>query len=453
MYRPPSIRQPRNAWPIDPRTGTIAPVTYIGLFVPGSGNYAPGMAIGGQGAPEGLYTTPFSLAPRFGFAFDPQANGKTAIRGGFGVFYDRPQGNVYSGTVGQPPVSYNPTISFGNLDTFLQATGVVGPPGVTVVESAEQPLPMTMNFSLGVQREIGFSSVVDVSYVGSLARHLIIQRNINSIPMYAHFDPANVDSTTGSPLPDNFLRPYLGMGNVNMRTFDGTSNYHGVQMSVNRRMSKGLQFGASYTYAKSLGVSNADFGGVSLYFPTRNYNYGPLGYDIRHMVVVNYNYEVPNLGKKYNNRILGAITDNWMLSGITTFMTGTPFTPGFSTSDGADITGSQEGARIVVLADPSLPSSERTFARNFNTEAFARPAKANLRQHRLEHHAQSQLEQLGHELLKTRPAEKRATLFLFPRRILQHLESHPVQWLQYDRAIQPRGAADQRQLRRFDRHA
>jgi hypothetical protein len=62
-----------------------------------------------------------------------------------------------------------------------------------------------------------------------------------------------------------------------------------------------------------------------------------------------------------------------MLSGITTFMTGTPFTPGFSTSDGQDITGSQEGARIIVNGDPNLPKSQRTFFKNFNTGAFARP--------------------------------------------------------------------------------
>ncbi len=373
LYRPGTDPVTKKRVAVDPRNGNIAPVTYIGLFVPGSGNYAPGMAIGGQGAPEGLYTTPFSVAPRIGFAYDPFGNGKTSIRGGFGVFYDRPQGNVYSGTQGQAPVSYTPTVSFGNLDTFLQATNVVGPPGVTVVESADQPLPMTMNFSVGIQREIGFNSVVDVSYVGSLARHLIIQRNINSIPMYAHFDPANIDPTTKSPLPDNFLRPYLGMGAINMRTFDGTSNYHGMQLSVNRRMSKGLQFGVSYTYSKSLGVAGADFGGVSYYFPVRNYNYGPLPYDIPHMLMINYNYEVPNLGKKYNSWILGMVTDNWMISGITSWMSGTPFQPSFSTSDGQDITGSQEGARIVQIADPNLSSSDRTFQRNFKTEAFARP--------------------------------------------------------------------------------
>lgn len=374
MYRPAIDPATNRRAAADPRTGAIAPVTYIGLFVPGSGNYAPGMVIGGKGAPDGLYTTPFSAAPRIGFAYDPKGNGKTAIRGGFGLFFDRPQGNVYSGTVGQPPVSYNPTVSFGHLDTFLQATGVVGPPSVTVVESAKQSLPSTMNFSFGIQREIGFRTVLDASYVGSLARHLIIQRNINSIPMYARFDPANRDTTTASsPLPDNYLRPYLGMGTINMRTFDGTSNYHGLQVAANRRMSNGLQYGVSYTYSKSLGVSNADFGGMSFYFPMRKQNYGPLGYDIRHMLVINYNYEVPALGKKLNNKWLGFVTDNWLISGITQFMTGTPFTPGFSTSDGQDITGSQEGARIIVLGDPNLPASERSFGKNFKTDVFARP--------------------------------------------------------------------------------
>lgn len=373
MYRPGIDPATKKRAAVDPRTGNVAAVTYIGLFVPGSGNYAPGMVIGGKGAPDGLYTTPLSVGPRFGFAYDPKGDGKTAVRGGFGVFYDRPQGNVYSGTVGQPPVSYNPSVSFGHLDTFLQATGVVGPPSVTAVESAEQPLPMTMNFSLGVQREVGFRSVVDVSYVGSLARHLIISRNINSIPMYAQFDPNNRDTTTASsPLADNYLRPYLGMGAINMRTFDGTSNYHGLQLSMNRRMSNGLQYGSAYTWAKSLGVSAADFGTVSYYFPMRQQNYGPLSYDIRHMLVFNYNWEVPGLGKRLGNRIIGAVADNWQLSGITTFMTGTPFTPGFSTSDGQNITGSQESARITVVGDPNLAKSQRTFFKNFNTEAFAR---------------------------------------------------------------------------------
>jgi len=74
---------------------------------------------------------------------------------------------------------------------------------------------------------------------------------------------------------------------------------------------------------------------------------------------------------------LKAVLGNWVISGITTFQSGFPFTPGFSTTDGADITGSDEGARIDVIGDPHLPKSERTFSRNFKTEMFARPAKGS----------------------------------------------------------------------------
>jgi hypothetical protein len=361
---------------IDPRTGAIAPSPYIGLFVPGSGNYAPGMVVGGVGnTPASLYTTPLSIGPRFGFAYDPFGNGKTAIRGGFGIFYDRVQGNVFSNTVGQPPTIYSPTVYFGNLDNFLQATGAVGPPSVTVVQTGQQSLPTVMNYSFGVQREVGFHTVVDAAYVGSLGRHLVYERNINPIPMFAHFDPKNADPTTNSPLPDNYLRPYLGMGNITMEMFGATSNYHALQVSVNRRMSHGIQYGVSYTWSKVLGVASTDGSTVSPYFDMRHRNYGPLSYDVPHMLIVNYIWDLPNLGTKLNNRVVGAVLGDWQLSGITAAMSGTPFTPSFSTSDGADITGSTEGATIQVVGDPNLPSDQRSFSRNFNTAAFARPAQ------------------------------------------------------------------------------
>jgi len=359
---------------VDLKTNTIYPLPYIGLFVPDSGTYAPGMVVGGQGWEPGLYKTPpVSFGPRVGFAYDPTGSGKTSIRGGIGIFFDRPQGNVYSGTNGQPPVAYTPTLFFSTIDTFLQAQGTIGPSGVNAPDTGEQPLPQVYNFSFGVQRQVGFGTVVDVSYVGSLGRNLLYAYNINPIPMYSRFDPANKDTTTASsPLPDNFLRPFKGLGNVNVRGFGVPSNYHSLQITANRRLSESLQFGMAYTYSKNLGVVANDFDTVSSYFSYRDWNYGRLGFDIPHTMVINYAWSLPNPGERLGVKALDYVLGNWQVSGITSFMAGTPFTPGMALSDNADLTGSSEGARITVVGDPYLPEGQRTFSKNYNTAAFAR---------------------------------------------------------------------------------
>jgi hypothetical protein len=229
-----------------------------------------------------------------------------------------------------------------------------------------------MNYSFSIQRDIGFKTVVDVAYVGSAARHLLYQRNINPIPMYAKFDPKNIDTTTGSPLPNNFLRPYLGLSSINVRGFGGTSNYNALQLTANRRMSRGIQFGLSYTYSKALGIAAGDFDGMSPYFDMRSRNYGLLSYDTPHVLSINYAVDIPSPAK--TNRFLNGVFGDWQLSGVTSFLSGTPFTPGMSLSDGADLTGSDAGARITILGDPHLSTGERTFDRNFKTEMFARTA-------------------------------------------------------------------------------
>jgi hypothetical protein len=374
LYRPTIDPATGKRVALNPLTGALAANPYIGLFVPGSGSYAPGMVVGGVGnTPGSLYTTPFSVAPRFGLAYDPLGNGKTAIRGGFGIFYDRVQGNVFSNTVGQPPTILSPTVYFGSLDTFLQATGAVGPPSVTVVQTGQQHLPTVMNFSVGVQREVGFHTVVDASYVGALGRHIIYEYNMNPIPLFAHFDPKNVDPTTGSPLSDNYLRPYLGMGNITMEGFGATTNYHSLQVSANRRMSHGIQYGVSYTFSKAMGVASTDSTTVSPYFDMRHRNYGRLSYDEPQMLMINYTWDLPDPGKKLKNKAVSAVLGSWKLSGVTSAMSGTPFTPGFSTSDGADISGSTESARIDVIGNPNISSKD--FFHQLNPAAFARPAK------------------------------------------------------------------------------
>ncbi|MCL4401585.1 MAG: hypothetical protein M1436_02825, partial [Acidobacteria bacterium] len=154
-------------------------------------------------------------------------------------------------------------------------------------------------------------------------------------------------------------------------------NYHSLQVSANRRFAKGLQFGVSYTWSKSLAVSSGDNGGLTSYFADRSWNYGPTNYDQPHTLVFNYTYDVPKVGTKTGFRPAKWVLDNWQVSGITSFMSGNPFTPGFSTVDGQDITGSSEGARVTLVGNPRLDKSQKTFYRTFNTDAFVRTPRGS----------------------------------------------------------------------------
>ncbi len=358
---------------INPITGATAPAVYVGQFVPGVGNTADGARIAGiNGYPGGLYTTPaLTFGPRFGFAYDLLGDGKTAIRGGFGMFKDRVQGNIIYNASGNAPVTLSPTIYYTNFATLQQGASqglinaVAGPSSISQVYG-NNPLPGIMNFNLGLQHQFG-STIIDVAYVGSLNRHLPLTINLNPIPMFARFLPQNAGLT------DNFLRPYQGYANVTSTEFIGTSNYNSLQASMRRRLTRGLQFGASYTFSKALGTSSADGDGISSYFSPRFRNYGPLSYNRTQTMSVNYLYDIPGLGHRLRLRPAGWVLDNWQFSGITTFQTGSPFTPGFTTTDGADISGSTDAARINVVSNPygDIPAGHY-----FNPAAFARPAKA-----------------------------------------------------------------------------
>src|SRR5262249_23851691 len=109
-------------------------------------------------------------------------------------------------------------------------------------------------------------------------------------------------------------------------------------------------FGVAYTWSRALATS-----GPSMYFPSRQRNYGLLSLDRSHVLSINYSYDLPKLGRRWYSKPLGVIVDNWTISGISTFSTGAPFTPGLNTTSNIDLTGSTEGARVDVLFDPRLP--------------------------------------------------------------------------------------------------
>ena len=357
----------------NPITGALEPTAVlIGKFVPNSGNILNGIGIGGKtaGIPRGIEIYPtLAPAPRFGFAWDVFGNGNTAVRGGFGIGYSRVSTGVQLDMGAVPPAVFTPISYYGNLDTVASDAGALGPFTFRSMLGAN-PLPTHMSFSLSIQQRVK-SVALEVSYVGTQNRHQHATTAMNPIPMFAHFDLANADPTVpGGVLLDDFLRPYKGVGNVTLSFPQMSTNYNALQISANRRLGSGLQFGLAYAFSKALGAT-----ATNPYFNTHYWSYGPLGQDRSQNFVFNYIYDVPKLGKKMNSKALGIVTDNWQISGITSMISGSPFTPSFSTTDGADITGSAVGARIVVTGDPKLSKSQKTFYRVFDTSVWARPAK------------------------------------------------------------------------------
>ena len=175
-------------------------------------------------------------------------------------------------------------------------------------------------------------------------------------------------------MPDDFLRPYQGLGRIQEREFAGYSDYHALQFSVNRRRSAdGLSFGAAYTYQ----LSNKSLGAIDPFIDdNRARNYTSAGRR-PHVFVLNYSYEVPNLSRKWNNVLAKAVFDNWQFSGVTTFTTGTYGSLTYSyvnVPTGVFLgTGAINGlaSRVVFTCDPNLPRGERTFERQLRTECVA----------------------------------------------------------------------------------
>jgi hypothetical protein len=359
---------------VNPLTGATLPATYIGAFVPGTGNPAPGGVLAGDNSyPRGFIDQqPVLYGPRLGFAYDPFGRGKTAIRGGASILYNT-RLTKWSQTTENPPAIFTPITYYGNMNTFLQTAGVLSPSN-TNAYNRQNKTPSVYNITFGIQQDLGHSTLLDASYLATLGRHIPQTVALNTIPYGSRFLTQNLDPTTGKVLPDNFFRPLPGYNNVTLTDNAYTSNYHALLLSLNRRFAKGLQFGLAYTYSKFMDQgTNGTQTTMPVYRPLRTWSYGLDTSDQTHNVTINFTYAIPVGEYLSSKRLVRYTLGGWQLSGIAQFVSGTPAFVTFTTTDSTDLTGGGDGQRVNVVGDANSVSS--SFYQWFNQAAFARPGK------------------------------------------------------------------------------
>jgi hypothetical protein len=361
-----------------PVTGEIAPEVKIGTFAPGAGTPFQGMRVVQD---QILRTPPIQLSPRFGFALDPFADGKTAIRGSFAVLPDVFRVDLVLDQLTQPPLVQTNTAFYTTIRDLLGSPLSLSPNDVRGFESTYSP-PSMYNWSLGVQRNIGFGTVVDVAYVATVGRHLLQRRNLNALGYGKNFRPESIDPTVNRPYPPNFLRPYQGFADIQYIEFGGSSNYHSMQAQVNRRFSNSLMLGMSYTWSKWLtyGISDVDTDVLNPFLGIRSRHYGNAAGDRRHNFVLNWLYSLPKPSKYWNRAAIRTTLDDWEISGFVSLQSGGPLGLAYSLVNPVDLTGASGAgvdSRVDLVAQPNLPRSERTFARYINTDAVRAPSAAN----------------------------------------------------------------------------
>jgi len=349
-------------------------VTPTGTIVAGSGNVFNGLIRAGDGVPQaefgrvpgassaqyklipggaspGLYEPQSLFAPRFSFSWAPFASSKTAIQGGFGIFYDKPEGNLIFPMVNYAPWLTSVNFENGNLSNPGGGTAAaLAPMGNIDAIDPKLRTPYSMNFSFGIQQQLPKNVFFEVKYVGNNGRHLIRQPDINQVP----FDTLRaIRAIPSAQRPsDNSMRPYLGYSSIRQRISDSTSNYHSLQSYVTRRKGR-LLFTGSYTFSKVL--TDASGNGDNPENPyNRHYNYGPATFDRSHVIANTYSYSIP--APKYRNPFLKQAIMGWEISGITRYQTGAPLTFTANTSIGgrrADYI----GGSVILPADQRGPNN------------------------------------------------------------------------------------------------
>jgi hypothetical protein len=323
---------------------------------------------------RGFYKPENLFAPRFGFAYSPFHNDKTVVRGGFGIFYDKPEGNIIFGQPGVVPFLQAATFQNGNLSN--PAGGAAGIPTIFGLSAVDPNFVVARvaQYSLSVQREMPHGFLIEAAYVGNQGRHEVRQPDIN-VPSFAQA-AANVGKTT------NQMRPFLGYTGITEFRSDSNSNYNALQLSASKRKGD-LTATVSYTYSKALGQTSGINDNPEPECPLtcqlangqivswRQFYYGPLGFDRRNALVATYTYSLPFFRRQ--SGFLGETLGGWEFSGITRAQSGQSLTVSGTQiigTAGSGVTGFSRRASLGagVLGDlSSCPSGKVCW---FNPSAF-----------------------------------------------------------------------------------
>jgi hypothetical protein len=342
-----------------------------GSIVPGSGNPFNGMVeenstgiINGFGKHHKN-----QYAPRVGFAWSPFRQGKMALRGGFGIFFERMRQNVNSfDALGNPPLTYTPLVYSGNIDTMssaLVASGTRFPVSVTAFNK-DYFTPTVYSWQFGIQKELPKKTSIDVAYVGNTGRHLQYRMDLNQLPL------ATTTSTTilaANNNVNNAVRPYKGYSNVNYTDYGANSNYHALQARVSRRFSSIFTANANFTWAKTLDCVDTDNAPIQ-YYQDRKREWGPAGFDRTRVLNVDYVYYLPKFGTRLTHWAPARkLLDGWQFSGITRFWDGMPLTINNSSANSGTLSGT---VRANYLGGQVYPD-KKTRNEYFNPLVFGRP--------------------------------------------------------------------------------